>query len=213
MQFLAVATSDGQIITYKLSSTGLHQWSRNRVADQSLLVLSLAWHPANPNAIAYTLSDGRVMIATNLSPHRWEDDFDLDLTEIYKHELEAWMATFSSTSEDVFSGGDDVVLQYSQGSVTCDREDYENFKDDGHSIAVKYAMQWKDRKLHGAGVTAIMSIADGLAVTGSYDDRIRLIGFATGRRPEVLAEHEMGGGVWRLKTLADPRTTQSKAYR
>lgn len=92
----------------------------------------------------------------------------------------------------VLSGGDDAALRFydSEGGV-----------------------QWADRKVHGAGVTAILPLplplalpdesgdSDSLVVTGSYDDQIRLVRTPRMGRREVLAELDLGGGVWRLKFL------------
>ena len=64
------------------------------------------------------------------------------------------------------------------------------------------SMLWKDRRLHQAGVTAILPLNPDLAVTGSYDDHIRLVSLASDSIRRVLVEHNLGGGVWRLKVLA-----------
>lgn len=65
--------------------------------------------------------------------------------------------------------------------------------------------RWSDRKAHGAGVTAILPLVgeDDVTVTGSYDDRIRVLGTPLVGRKQVLAEEDLGGGVWRLKMLRE----------
>ena len=50
-------------------------------------------------------------------------------------------------------------------------------------------------------VTAILPLSETLVVTGSYDDYIRLISTPTVGRRQVLAELNLGGGVWRVKVL------------
>lgn len=46
-------------------------------------------------------------------------------------------------------------------------------------------------------------------LTGSYDDHIRLISISAMGRRSILAEAELGGGVWRLKQLNQPCETTS----
>lgn len=85
---------------------------------------------------------------------------------------------------DVFSGGDDMVLQ------RCSVND----NDEPTKL-------WQDRRIHQAGVTAILPFDNELVLSGSYDDHVRLLFTPfTGRR-QVLAEAYLGGGVWRLKLL------------
>ncbi|KAL0257818.1 Prohibitin-2, subunit of the prohibitin complex (Phb1p-Phb2p) [Diplodia seriata] len=98
------------------------------------------------------------------------------------------------------------------------------------------AVQWQDRRTHQAGVTAILPLAppppepsssdaeeegegEGeesrrqkplLVLTGSYDDRVRLLALPAPasfpRRPRLLAELDLGGGVWRLKDITGTTT-------
>ncbi|KAK4927738.1 hypothetical protein LTR28_011965 [Elasticomyces elasticus] len=86
----------------------------------------------------------------------------------------------------IFSGGDDAVLQF------WTSEDVE-----GSMVDVS----WKDRRIHSAGVTAILPLTGNIVVTGSYDDRIRVIRAPHRGRREVLAELNLGGGVWRIKLM------------
>jgi diphthine methyl ester acylhydrolase len=185
---LAVATSTGQLVFYRLvpeqdgkpAQLVLH--STQAIADPAILVLSLAWHPNDPHTIGFTLSNGTVSLCTSSGALPWNETCTVTLTEIQQHSLEAWTMAFSD--DHVFSGGDDIMLQ-------CSR-----ILEDGNSTSL-----WQDRKLHEAGVTAILPIAPDLVVTGSYDDRIRLISFSPGSRRQTLAGENLGGGVWRLKLL------------
>ena len=189
-ELLAVATSTGLVVFYRVETTsgkeGLVFFSLKSVTDSSVLVLSLAWHPLRPHIIGLTLSDGRVSLLESTEGELWSEDAVVYLTEIHQHDLEAWTLAFSGPqSMDVLSGGDDVVLQYSHINGLQER-----------------AVVWQDRKLHQAGITAILPVTSDLAITGSYDDHIRLISFPTGGRRQVLAEHNLGGGVWQLKALS-----------
>jgi diphthamide biosynthesis protein 7 len=125
------------------------------------------------------------------------------------HALEAWTVAFTPGAGEVFSGGDDGVLQRSwvggggrgggegDDEVESEREQLDH--DEGASIATQ--SQWQDRRLHGAGVTAIVALSDELVVSGSYDDHIRVLALPTGGRRQCLASLHLGGGVWRLKVL------------
>lgn len=64
---------------------------------------------------------------------------------------------------------------------------------------------WEDRRVHGAGVTAILPIASEVLITGSYDDRVRVMGVPEVGRKSVLAECDLGGGVWRLRMMDDSK--------
>jgi diphthine methyl ester acylhydrolase len=193
---LAAATSTGQLVFYRLvpeqddEPGQLVLYSEKAVADPAILVLSLAWHPNDPHTIGLTLSNGTVSLCRCSGALPWNETCTVTLTEIQHHSLEAWTMAFSD--DHVLSGGDDIVLQ-------CSRT-----LEDGSRTVL-----WQDRKLHEAGVTAILPIAPDLIVTGSYDDRIRLISFSPGSRRQTLAEENLGGGVWRLKLL----TTSSMSNR
>lgn len=106
------------------------------------------------------------------------------MSDIHKHELEAWTLAFAPKSTSVLSGGDDIVLQCSQINDLRDPP-----------------RLWQDRKIHEAGVTAILPISETLVVTGSYDDHIRLLLTPAIGRRQILASLNLGGGVWRLKLL------------
>ena len=137
--------------------------------------------------MAVTLSDGRVCLCEVTKGTLWKEDAIVHLVDVQSHSLEAWTVAFC-TSEDgqghVLSGGDDMVLQRSSG--------------DGNG---EYTVLWQDRKLHQAGVTAILPLTSELILTGSYDDHIRLVSIPYVGRRRILAEEQLGGGVWRFKLL------------
>ncbi|KAK5169003.1 uncharacterized protein LTR77_006312 [Saxophila tyrrhenica] len=198
-QLLAVATSTGQIAIYRLPTSegnaigNLELCSAHAVADPSILVLYLAWHPKDRGTIGYTLSDGTVGLCSCGSGNDWRDpNCSVTLAEVHSHSLEAWTLTFNlPDASAILSGGDDAILKSSTRIP------------DGE----EYALSWQDRKIHQAGVTAILPLTPTLTLTGSYDDHIRLIASpatGTGRR-KVLAEANLGGGVWRLKMLDSQR--------
>lgn len=187
---LAVASSTGRLVFYRLDLRGegdLVLSAAKAVADPSILVLSLAWHPWRTHVIGITLSDGSVCLCESTEGEElWGEEAVVYQTTIHRHALEAWMIAFSGpNSTNVLSGGDDGILQYSTINDYNER-----------------IIQWQDRKLHNAGVTAILPLTSELVVTGSYDDYIRLIHIPQKGRRTVLAERNLDGGVWRLKTLS-----------
>lgn len=186
---LAVATSTGQLVFYRLDPRGdgnLVLSCSKAVSDPSTLVLSLAWHPWRAHVLGLTFSDGSVCLCESTEGELWSQEAVIYQTTIQRHELEAWTLAFSGpSSTNVLSGGDDGILQYSTIDAVNER-----------------IVQWQDRKLHHAGITAILPLTADMAVTGSYDDHIRLLHFPDKGRRQVLAAKNLDGGVWRLKTLS-----------
>ncbi|KAF2772547.1 hypothetical protein EJ03DRAFT_187499 [Teratosphaeria nubilosa] len=189
---LAVATSTGSLAFYRLqaeNSGARLQWlCEKQICDAAILVLDLVWHTSQAHVIAVTLSDGRVCICKNptTTDSLWSTQEPLEIMDVTQHDLEAWTLAFApnSTAMGIFSGGDDAVLRRTQ------------------SVDQEFG-GWHDRRSHHAGVTAILPLRSDLILTGSYDDHIRLISAPIQGRRTVLAESNLGGGVWRLK-LFDP---------
>ncbi|KAK3627765.1 hypothetical protein LTR56_018998 [Elasticomyces elasticus] len=189
-EVLAVATSTGRLMLYELQSNDgsmkLASRCSEQVCEASTLVLSLAWHPSQANVVGVTLSDGRVCLCECTGSEQWAPGTAISVSAVHEHSLEAWTLAFASYDSDtaVLSGGDDLVLQLS----TLDDHD-----------AVTH--RWQDRKAHEAGVTAIVPLSSDLVLTGSYDDHLRLLSAPLAGRRQVLADVNLDGGVWRLKTL------------
>ncbi len=187
--------------------------------DSVILFLSCAWHPSIQDLLAITTSNYEVHLL------RIDETLGISKTTegpIIIHTLEAWTVTFSpfitpypdtsiggpneSQSLIVFSGGDDSKLI----NMTCVYHPCRLANND-EIIETPYpAITFRG---HEAGVTAILPLAlklvddSTLVVTGSYDDHLRIYrvyplegGFAT-RRPSIVAEDNLGGGVWRLKLV------------
>ncbi|PPJ50558.1 hypothetical protein CBER1_05530 [Cercospora berteroae] len=216
---LAVAASTGLLAFYRLktrpttSDTAAQQHSQTelvlscvkQVTDDTTLVLSLTWHPVRPNVLGMTLSDGRVVLCMSEARDEyadaavvacWDPNAVISVHDVHEHELEAWIMHFTPENDaKVLSGGDDTMLLCSRDIASAQSDPAEE---------QQYAMQWQDRKLHQAGVTAILPLSDTLVVTGSYDDHIRLLSLPAVGRRKVLAELNLGGGVWRLKLLTPP---------
>lgn len=162
----------------------------------------------------------------------WSQDAAVSLQDVHEHELEAWMMTFTLESLNVLSGGDDMVLQCSHvadddGDDDESEEDAEQEEDEEEDEVEdeqhiqktnknknKTNLLWQNRKLHHAGITAILPLSETLVITGSYDDHIRLLQLPKipgDTRPQLLAELNLGGGVWRLKLLTTGRASSSSS--
>ncbi|GAB7346668.1 hypothetical protein MBLNU459_g1795t2 [Dothideomycetes sp. NU459] len=181
---LCVAASTGLLELFRLDkdTSSLRSERVIQITDPSILVLSLTWHPTSPTTVGVTLSSGEVQTCDLAPPTATTTTAEAATKTILQHELEAWTLAFSPAGTAVFSGGDDAALRFA---------------------AADAGSEWADRRSHGAGVTAILPLAReaDVLVTGSYDDRIRVVRAPAVGRRQVLAEEELGGGVWRLKLL------------
>lgn len=194
---LCVATSTGSLdfFHFDVQTERLEHTSSKQISDKSTLVLDILWHPSRPDIIAVTLSDGALSLCqSNDTAKPWEPSSRITTTELATHSLEPWTLAFSPKASHIFSGGDDAVLQSLQLSLEPASD---------ADVTPSSTTLWTDRKSHEAGVTAILPLATDLLITGSYDDRIRLIAAPPMGRRQVLAELDLGGGVWRLRMLDD----------
>lgn len=148
--------------------------------------------------VGLTGSDGRVALGIIEDA---EGGGEARSMGVARHEVEAWTLAFMPDASALMSGGDDSALRFVD---LGGGEEEGGGLDTGRYTAARY-VAWTDKKVHGAGVTAILPLQMGdegaWVVTGSYDDRIRLVWVAVGGRRDVLAEMELGGGVWRVKML------------
>ncbi|RYP64395.1 hypothetical protein DL769_006676 [Monosporascus sp. CRB-8-3] len=188
--------------------------------DSGVLFLSCAWHPSLPDLLAITTSNYEVHVlrvdsAWGVSKMREGS--------VMTHTLEAWTVAFSpfltvhhpdasgqglgqSHMFTTLSGGDDSKLL----STTCVYHP-SHLTDDGEAIRTPYPIT--TFRGHEAGVTAILPLAlkftddSSVVVTGCYDDHLRVYrvysqeGGFVARRPSIVAEKNLGGGVWRLKLI------------
>ncbi|KAI0475006.1 hypothetical protein GGR56DRAFT_644158 [Xylariaceae sp. FL0804] len=222
-EVLSAVSSTGTLSFFQLSPSGaasnpLKELVTHRPLgeDDSVLLLSCAWHPTLPDLLAVTTSDYRVCIL------RVDDSWGVKEAypgPVITHTLEAWTVAFSpfvathppdeSTGEPgdtraftVFSGGDDSKLigtecQYHTPPTEIE-DDMSGALNPGFSI-----------RGHEAGVTAILPLSlklsdgSGVVVTGSYDDRLRVysVHHPLSQPARMLVDLNLGGGVWRLKLI------------
>ncbi|KEQ99472.1 hypothetical protein AUEXF2481DRAFT_972 [Aureobasidium subglaciale EXF-2481] len=202
---LAVAGSTGcvQLFRFSPSSSSISPLSVFQYFDPATLVLSLAWHPTSPNLLGVTVSPGQVCLVDTSLPESEVQDTG---KEVLCHDLEAWTLSFSRDGKAVFSGGDDTHLRFSAlpSSFFTSEASNDNKKvKEEEETKEEYLPQWQDRRIHQAGVTAILPLPShpDILVTGSYDDNIRILSTPLIGRKQILAEEDLQGGVWRLKML------------
>jgi diphthamide biosynthesis protein 7 len=115
-------------------------------------------------------------------------------------------------SISILSGGDDMYLRSTRIAIPTSSSSSSEPSDDPPSSTLVF----QDRRIHTAGVTALLPLTPNLLITGSYDDHIRLVHIPSAKtnaggeferagpaRPQVMAELDLGGGVWRIKTLEE----------
>lgn len=178
---LALAHSLGQVSVWTLSAEqrALSLQALFTPFPEDVLVLSLAFSPTRRDTLAATLSTGEVATVALESG---------EVVECWApHTLEAWTCVFTPDGRGVYSGADD--------SVVC------LWDVAGGSEA------WRDRRSHGAGVTAVLPVGgEGAVLTGSYDEGLRAFevrGGGGGRRAVVGEVRVEGGGVWRLGWMGE----------
>ncbi|RPA73033.1 WD40 repeat-like protein [Ascobolus immersus RN42] len=186
---IALPQSHGLISFFTLTSTGeLTHLLTSQILEPEVLLLSCAFHPIDPTILSTTLNTGEIAIlkldGSSVSVHN----------RFQPHLLEVWTSAFSPDGSVLYSGADDGYL------VASDWED-------GLTL-------WMDTKSHSAGVTAILPLPESIdgtesrLITGSYDERIRLINVKPRRR--LVADEILGGGVWRLQVLSKPEGEKSE---
>jgi diphthamide biosynthesis protein 7 len=199
-----VATSTGSIGLYNLKTPAegvprLVYKTTVQCFPEDVLVTAFSWHPGG-RTLGMTLSSGKVVLG-----HIGEDISDAGPrhVESLTHDLEAWTLAFLPDGSGIFSGGDDCALRFTE--LSRDLDQILESGASGSELPPSSRMPWADKKIHGAGVTAILPVHcddNGMLIlTGSYDDHIRLVHASSVGRRQVLSELNLGGGVWRLKLL------------
>lgn len=178
-----------------------------QIFDKSIVITSFAWDPNNQDRICLTTATGHVSI---VDVSRTSGNASPAAVTVCCHSLEAWITSFAPRGfpfQGIFSGGDDAALEWSS-SISWPVERTRSFRE-GDTITPAHSIHWRNSKIHTAGVTALLPLSlgpkesDNVLLTGSYDDHIRVLALpmGPGSKPEVLAELNLGGGVWRMKVV------------
>ena len=223
-KILAVVSSTGTLDVFRFdadrdASEPLEHLATSRCADlpDDVLFLQCSWHPVVENAIAVSTSTGLARLLHLDRDWKVQAHTDLALGNF----LEAWSIAFSPSTDNarqaisVYCGGDDSLLRY----ALCPRD---ADKPSPPPTEASSSSPVTIRGQHDAGVTAILPLpllaGDGgrLVVTGSYDDHMRVFSILDldqslgAKSVRLLADRNLGGGVWRLGLvdLPSPRTAR-----
>ena len=214
---LAIAASTGIICLFDiepLAADPIRHTKTIRITDPSSLVLSLAWCPSKAfsSTLAASSSDGRITTFDYTAP-------ESSVKSAVSHPLEAWIVGWSTDRPEslrLFSGGDDSTI--CKHRLTVDQLDIDSSE---CTESAKYHPLQRDRKIHMAGVTAILplsvpgAVESQILLTGSYDEYIRVLTTGTSssnNRFQVLAGKRLHGGVWRLKLLESTFQAESTSF-
>lgn len=139
----------------------------------------------------------------------------------HQQQQQQQLKSSSSSLFTVFSGGDDSALRYTSYDIPVARrshssgggdDDNDDIDDSDTTSRIPYPPVTVPG--HTAGVTFILPLSvrttDGahIILTGSYDDTIRVYSITPlhqtygARRSKLLAEENLGGGVWRLTIIS-----------
>jgi len=158
-------------------------------ADEKASCLSLDWS----NRVVITPEPLLAVSHSNSMLSLWQlqQDGGWNLAEQRRwlaHEYEVWIAHF-----DAHSGGN---VLYS-GADDCR---FRGWDLRGPTVGPRSAV-FSDESSHGMGVCSIASHPSRAHVlaTGSYDESVRLWDTRNLRKPVLVAEHALGGGVWRVR--------------
>ncbi|KAF3763618.1 hypothetical protein M406DRAFT_48762 [Cryphonectria parasitica EP155] len=194
-----------------------------RIPDlgEDILFTYFAWHPTDAGLMAITTAGGQVIL---VQIHDDYQGLDVSHESLLEHSMEAWVAAFSSPPPPppsppaestpppytVFSGGDDSALKYTTLNSS--------FNPYTPTLTPYPAITLTN---HTAGVTALLPLYLPasphhhhqhliLLLTGSYDDTLRVFTIEPlhttygARKATLLAEINLGGGVWRLNAIGNP---------
>ena len=228
----AVVTNTGDISVFKFikkekGGSGFEHIATHHLIDAQITYF--AWYPysqGNPPLFAATLHTGKLLLVRFRD---WDfkkveilDDEERTLTTTYGHEESAWCCAWSPSSSNptpgvsgktILSGGDDgKLLLFNMSMVPI-------LPNSSVSINTEFDLLDTGRRVfkpHDSGVTFILPLPVSnsdvacILLTGGYDDYVRVYttydfraNVSTYTRPRVLAELNLGGGVWRLKYLHD----------
>jgi diphthine methyl ester acylhydrolase len=224
-------TNTGDISVFKFFENeqgicGFEHIATHHLVDAQITYFS--WYPygeENPPLFAATLDNGKLLIARfedwDFSKIELLDDEEESLTSTHGHDESAWCCAWSSSTSitpkpgisgrTLFSGGDDCKLRLLNMSMAPIIPN--------SSVRINTELGALDTgrrefKPHSSGVTFILPLPFAtsdvacILLTGGYDDFVRVYTMydfrenaPTHTRPRVLAELNLGGGVWRLKFL------------
>lgn len=203
-------------------------WTRKVHEEENIPALFLAWTPQDwfqhsgmkgdgVQGFAVTFSDGRTSVFAASSREKAiteGDDLDLIETNFQPREsIEAWFVALADytqpeTGDSVaysFTGNDFGSLNVRQFRSLKDQDDDGSVEEDVLLEELQVSNTDDRARHHAAGITSILPLPIPMLqnapvlLTGSYDEYLRV--YHATARGEVLAEEQLGGGVWRLQII------------
>ncbi|KAL8720107.1 MAG: hypothetical protein Q9225_002983 [Loekoesia sp. 1 TL-2023] len=213
---LAYATSNGMIHVCSFDSEKRDFILDHRVIEVApspdILALSLAWEPPEQRSlysdfIAVTLSNGAISIVDSVHLTSESEPYQA-------HSLETWVVAWSRVTDHpaLYTGGDDSALCFHRLNKAWQL----GSTSDAPSPPTLCSELVRDSKIHGAGVTSIVSLCTDkdnreILLTGSYDEYARILQITPGvKRPKVLVEKRLDGGVWQLRQLGASELSEAE---
>lgn len=202
-------------------------WTKQVHEDDTIPALFLAWAPqkwlplSKTNGFAVTFSDSRTAVFGTDSNLEEEEKFTELGSFQARQMIEVWFVALAAMPEpqNAEQNRDTIPFMFTGddfGSLHTRRfEKHTAERQDDDEPLLPLLLDHDDRaRHHTAGVTAVLplplSLVDDapILLTGSYDESLRV--YHATRRGEVLAEHELGGGVWRLQLLDSTTLPESE---
>lgn len=218
---LGVATSTGRVSLYLVTAHSITLLKHHRLTDEHILITSFAWHPdpAKSTNIVTTDSEGKVIAFNLLSLDSGTSSGSSSpispqhapATELARHDEAAWHASWTSFGQQVLHGGDDAVLGWVDISSHDGDHEWSLFNHVGDDESHKGLQIYRDRRVHGAGVTAVLLLLGRWILSGSYDDHLRILQLPKhGTKVVEGSRIKFDDGVFRLRILR--KTEPSTAY-
>lgn len=179
--FLVAASALGEIQIFELKEDRLHPIkSVNLNTNNAENVLTLAIDVRSMHCMTHRenllASDSRGMVSLLTIGQG-----DLVLERSWQaHSFEAWTCAFDKWNPHIiYTGGDDMLF---------------NIWD----TRAAEVQQTSKHRMHNAGVTSFLCFSENLLLSGSYDEKLRIFDKRSWKQP--LADLDLGGGIWRIKS-------------
>ncbi len=206
-QTFAIVSSTGTLAIFRLTEKestnvpNIETVATHEVFKDDVAPTYFTWAPRSGHSMAVTTSDGGIYFV-RLSQDYKRFEILNNSEPVLRHSEYAWCCAFTPDLRYIYSGGDDSKLRIEKAGISLAELNSEQ--------ELEPSGLWsRGIPGHDAGVTFILPLpiekADGgpeVLLTGSYDDRIRIISISEyPARPKVLLDFYLGGGVWRLKIM------------
>lgn len=156
----------------------IHSLNLNASNTENVLALSIdvRHHLCSSNRANLVASDSRGMISLLTIGQS-----ELIIEKTWQaHSFEAWTCAFDKWNPHIiYTGGDDMCFNV-------------------YDTRAAEAQQTSKSRCHTAGVTSFLCFSENLLLSGSYDEKLRIFDKRNWKQP--IADLDLGGGIWRIKS-------------